>query len=145
MGHIIDIGTARQLLIDSKRLGGHVDQRHTGISNDGLMARLYNGDGARNGKVQWISAFLNMSDTAQAAAETLRTWADDKYNAIINNRIPQDEIIADTNSMFQARFAFGSGVRTLRTNKTTMIVRATPEGLRFMIHTFFPRPPYDNA
>jgi hypothetical protein len=110
-----------------------------------MMARLHNGEGARNGQIQWISAFLNLSDTAQAAAETLKTWADDRYNAMINNRLQEDRIVAETISMFPARFAFGGGVRTLRTNKTLMIVRATPEGLRFMIHTFFPLPPYDNA
>ena len=143
MGHIIDAGTALQLLANSTRLGGHFEERHTKLSNQDLMARLYNGDSARNGEVQWISAFLTLGDAARAAAETLRGWGDDRYNAMINNRIAEDVIAGETVLPFRARFAFGSGVRTIETRRTKMVLRATPEGPRYMIHTFYPRPPHE--
>ena len=143
MGCYIDVGRAYQLLINSKRLGGHGEEKHMTINNKLLMLRLYNGEGARNGKVQWISSFLNVSDAAKALVDTLKTWPSDRYNAIINNRTKEDDHLAETEAPFKARFAFGSGVRTIQTNRTKVVVRPTPEGLRFMIVTFYPRPPHE--
>jgi hypothetical protein len=143
VGHYIDIGSARQLLANSKRLGGHFEERHTKITNEEMMQRLYNGEGAQNGQVQWISSFLTLNDAALAAVEVLRTWGDDRYNAMINNRIQNDTISANTLTPFRARFAFGSGVHTLPTHAARIVLRPTPEGLRYRVHTFFPLPPFE--
>ena len=144
MGYIIHPTAALHLLQNSEKLGGHPCTRHIRLSNEKLMQSLYQGDGARNGGIQYVSTFNSDSDAAKAASQAFKNIEGSLYHAISKNKNGQvsfEDIQID--QVFKVRFAMGSGVHQFYCNHVSLVVvgsNSVPES-KFFVKTFYPRPP----
>ena len=141
MGLIITPLRALALLEESELHGGHPCTRHIGLSNDGLMQRLYNGEGAQNGGIAYISTFQTRMDAARAASQAFKNMpvgiAEALRSSERTRQIRIDEII-------NVRFAMGGGARWFPCNHVALILFANAQQKKdglFYVKTFYPLPP----
>jgi hypothetical protein len=144
MGYLIDPAQALALMRESEKHGGHPCTRHIGISNEQLMQRLYNGEGGKNGAIQYLSTFTNESDAAKAASQTFKNISKNILAELDNRRDSTasfDNIRID--QAFKVRFALGSGVRLYYCNHMSIVLFKKPgqNSNIFYVKTFYPRPP----
>ncbi|MBR0850136.1 hypothetical protein JQ543_20470 [Bradyrhizobium diazoefficiens] len=140
VSYIINPYQALMLLKESEQHGGHPCTKHINLSNDQLMARLYQGDGARNGGIVYLSTFNSERDASKAASQAFKNLPAGVTGVINRKNMPEIRIDETIN----VRFAFGSGVRTLPANHVKLILFANEEQKKhglFYIKTFYPCPP----
>ena len=140
VSYIINPYQALALLRESEQHGGHPCTKHINLSNDRLMARLYGGEGARNGGIQYLSTFNSERDASKAASQAFKNLPAGVTGVINRKDLPEIRIDETIN----VRFAFGSGVRTLPANHVKLILFANEERKKsglFYVKTFYPCPP----
>ena len=141
MGLIITPVGALALLEESEKHGGHPCSRHTGLSNDQLMQRLYNGEGARDGGIQYISTFHTRMDAAIAASQAFKNMPVSVAQAVRSSERTRQIRLDET---FNVRFALGGGAKWLPSNHVALILFANEEQRKrglFYVKTFYPLPP----
>jgi hypothetical protein len=132
---------ALALLEESERHGGHPCSRHIGLSNDDLMRRLYNGEGAQDGGIQYISTFQTRMDAARAASQAFKNMPVSIAEALRSSERTRQIRIDET---INVRFALGGGAKWLPANHVALILFANEEQKKqglFYIKTFYPLPP----
>ncbi|MCJ2036129.1 RNase A-like domain-containing protein [Methylobacterium sp. J-068] len=141
MGYTITPIRALALMQASEQFGGHPCTRHIGLSNEQLMQRLYAGDGARDGGIQYVSTFTHASDAAKAASQTFKN-ADKVISRLNSERRPGFSPIR-VDEVFKVRFALGGGVREFYANHMTLVLFRLDgqSGEQFYVKTFYPLPP----
>lgn len=141
MGHTITPVRALALMKESEKHGGHPCTRHIGLSNDQLMQRLFAGDGARDGGIQYVSTFTTEGEAARAASQTFKNA--DKVISTLNRNGSASFSDIRTDEAFKARFALGGGVREFYCNHMTLVLFRLDgqAGDQFYVKTFYPRPP----
>ena len=141
MGLIITPGRALALLKESENHGGHPCSKHIGLSNDQLMQRMYDGEGARDGGIQYISTFHTQNDAAIAASQAFKNMPVSVAEAL---RDRQRTRLIRLDETFNVRFALGGGAKWLPSNHVTLILFANEEQRKnglFYVKTFYPMPP----